>query len=108
MPSSIFLHLVAAAPEKPPVDAPCNGCGVCCSLSTCPLGRLRFWQIAGPCPALHWSADEMRYHCGLLLHPQNHLPLPERWAASLRPFIARKIAAGAGCDCTAQVESESA
>lgn len=97
------IELHADAPAKPPVDAPCNGCGVCCALETCPLGRLRFLQRRGPCPALRWSADEMRYHCGLLQAPAEHFP------AALAPLAARLtarwIAAGSGCDCDADVQS---
>jgi len=88
-----IIHLHTAAPAKPAPGAPCNGCGVCCALETCPAARLRFLRAAGPCPALEWSAGERRYHCGLLVQPRL------RW---LRPLLRRWIAAGQGCDATLQ------
>lgn len=106
MPATIFVHLAADAPDKPPPGAPCNGCGVCCSQDTCPLGRLRFWQTRGPCPALTWSASEKRYHCGLLTDTRRHLPFPAPLAKPLRRLIRRWIATGSGCDCAAQVADE--
>lgn len=96
------IELHADAPAKPAPGEPCNGCGVCCALETCPLGRLRFLQRHGPCPALRWSAAEMRYHCGLLRAPAEH------FSAALAPLAARLtarwISAGSGCDCDADVQ----
>lgn len=98
------LHLHRDAPSKPPIGTPCNGCGVCCALETCPVARLRFLQITGPCPALTWSPSEVRYHCGLLTHPARHLcGLPPRAEALTRHLLARWIAAGQGCDCNAEI-----
>ncbi len=92
----ITVELHREAPAKPAEGQPCNGCGVCCALETCPLGRLRFLRRRGPCPALSWSAAAGRYHCGLLLA---HAP------DSLRGRLcARWIAAGSGCDCSAEVQ----
>lgn len=100
-----IIHLQRAAPNKPPEGQPCNGCGICCALETCPAGRLRFWQKAGPCPALEWSATAARYHCGLLLHPGNYLRgLPQVAEKLVSWFFARSIAAGKGCDCNAEPE----
>lgn len=96
-----IIHLHRNAPPKPAEGAPCNGCGVCCALETCPAARLRFLQKSGPCPALEWSGDKSRYHCGLLLRPSHYLPLPEFAAPLTRSLLARWIAAGIGCDCTA-------
>lgn len=93
----IILELHHEAPAKPAEGLPCNGCGVCCALETCPLGRLRFLQRRGPCPALTWSADAQRYHCGLLLAPGSDSLLG--W------LCARWISAGSGCDCNAEVQS---
>ena len=73
-------------PVKPPYGDPCNGCGFCCQLETCPLARLRYWRIAGPCPALVWNKN--RYECGMLMRA--------KW---WRPLVARWIAVGIGCDC---------
>lgn len=96
-----IIHLHRDAPSKPAEGAPCNGCGVCCALETCPAARLRFLQKSGPCPALEWSGDKSRYHCGLLLRPNHYLPLPEFATPLTRRLLARWIAAGIGCDCTA-------
>lgn len=100
MPEQI-IHLHRDALPKPPEGEPCNGCGVCCALETCPAARLRFLQRHGPCPALTWNADEARYRCGLLMQPRHYLgglPLPE---SLLQRLFARWIAVGHGCDCSA-------
>lgn len=100
---ALVIHLHRAAPPKPAEGAPCNGCGVCCALETCPAARLRFRQRQGPCPALEWQQNAGCYRCGLLLRPAHYfawLPLwGQGWA---RRLLARWIAAGAGCDCSAE------
>ncbi len=96
------IHLHRAAPAKPAEGGTCNGCGVCCALETCPVARLRFLRIAGPCPALEWSDADARYVCGLLQRPQHYLPIPTGAQNLARRFLARSIAAGHGCDCTAE------
>lgn len=99
------LHLHRAAPPKPAVGQPCNGCGVCCALETCPLARLRFLRKNGPCPALEWTADESRYRCGLLARPGAYLGwLPSLAEPLARRLCARWIAAGDGCDCSAEIQ----
>ncbi len=99
------IHLHRAAPAKPAAGAPCNGCGVCCALETCPVARLRFLQASGPCPALEWSAAESRYRCGLLLRPVHYVGvLPRIAEGPARRLLARWISAGSGCDCTAEVQ----
>jgi hypothetical protein len=103
-PEIIYLH--RDAPTKPDEGAPCNGCGVCCALETCPAGRLRFLQRRGPCPALEWHATDRRYHCGMLARPTHYLPgLPAGLAPAARRVLARSIAAGAGCDCDVTVDA---
>lgn len=99
-----ILHLHPAAPEKPAFGQSCNGCGVCCALNTCPVARLRFLQAAGPCPALEWSAPELRYHCGLLVRPSHYFGwLAAGSEALARRLLRRWIAAGQGCDCSAEI-----
>lgn len=98
-----IIELRAEAPAKPAFGAPCNGCGVCCALETCPLALLRFLKRRGPCPALEWSATETRYGCGLLNHPERYLPLPTGGRNLARRFFARSIAAGQGCDSNAEL-----
>lgn len=99
------VRLHVRAPEKPAVGAPCNGCGVCCALETCPLARVRFLRRQGPCPALEWSDSAGRYQCGMLVRPSCYLALPSRLDGLLSRLCARWIAAGIGCDCTAEVGS---
>jgi hypothetical protein len=81
----IQVHPLAAA--KPPVGAPCNGCGLCCLAETCPVGIVLSRSRSGPCKALRWDAAEHQYRCGAL-----GTGLQAR-------VIGRWIAAGAGCDC---------
>lgn len=98
-----IIHLHPSAPPKPAEGLVCNGCGVCCALETCPAGRLRFWQKDGPCPALEWSASKLRYHCGLLCRPTYYLRfLPAVTSPVASKLLARWIAAGKGCDCSAE------
>ena len=98
-----IIELHAKAPAKPAIGAACNGCGVCCALETCPLAMLRFLKRRGPCPALEWSANDVRYVCGLLKHPEHYLPLPAGTQNMARRFFARSIAAGKGCDSDAEL-----
>ena len=99
------IHLHVAAPAKPREGQPCNGCGVCCALETCPAGRLRFLQKAGPCPALVWSDQASRYHCDLMLDPGKYLGfLPKKAEKLASGVMGRWIAAGKGCDCSAEVD----
>lgn len=100
-----IIHLQRAAPTKPAEGQPCNGCGVCCALETCPAARLRFMQATGPCPALEWSDEAGRYHCGLLGRPRHYLRCLPAFAEGIaRRWLARAIAAGRGCDCSAEVQ----
>jgi hypothetical protein len=98
------IHLHRTAPPKPDEGEACNGCGVCCAIETCPAARLRFLQKEGPCPALEWSVTDNRYFCGLLLRPGHYLGLPNM-EGLLRRLFARWIAAGHGCDCSAETEA---
>lgn len=117
------IRLHREAPEKPAVGQPCNGCGVCCALETCPLARLRFWQRHGPCPALLWQAEavsdattggdnrhlphENRYGCGLLCFPARYWPFLPRWSLPFwRRLTRRWIAAGQGCDAGYEVAED--
>jgi len=101
-----IIHLHPAAPAKPAEGQPCNGCGVCCALETCPPARLRFMQAKGPCPALQWSAADRRYRCGLLASPRTYLGrLPDIAEPLVRRLFSRWIAAGQGCDCSADAQS---
>jgi hypothetical protein len=92
------IRLHAAAPEKPAVGAPCNGCGVCCALSPCPLSRFLLGHRHGTCPALAWEGA--RYVCGLVVAPRGLARyLPHR-------LVLRWIGVGVGCDCDAEVADD--
>ena len=100
------IHLHKKAPAKPAEGQPCNGCGVCCTLETCPAARLRFWQKTGPCPALEWSDEETCYRCGLLIRPAHYLGcLPTALESPARRLVHRWIASGIGCDCNAEIDT---
>ena len=100
-PREIAVH--AASPAKPALGEACNGCGVCCAMVTCPLGRLLFLRRRGPCPALRWQAS--RYVCGLVVAPGDYLPwLPQPVRAAAARLATRSIAAGRGCDCDAELD----
>jgi hypothetical protein len=93
----IFLH--QAAPRKPAVGQPCNGCGVCCAAETCPAARVLLLQWRGACRALMWNDAAQHYRCGLLDRPLVYLRGWPAWSeAWLRRAVRRWIAAGAGCD----------
>ena len=102
------IHLHVAAPDKPPVGQPCNGCGVCCASEPCPLGIVASRRRHGACSALVWMEDKGMYRCGLIEQPAVHLPYLLRWAAPMLARLARRyIAAGVGCDFSANMHSNS-
>jgi hypothetical protein len=94
---TIVLH--RAAPAKPELGQPCNGCGVCCAAETCPAARILFLQASGPCPALQWHDKKARYVCGLVMAADEQLRwLPRSLRDPAGRFFARVVAAGRGCD----------
>ena len=111
-------HVIAiepAAPPKPALGAPCNGCGVCCLFAPCPLGMLLSRRRHGACAALQWQAGAGPYRCGALSAPEavlaKALPRPLRGLAPwLAPWLARLgwrwIAAGQGCDSSLVVQRQ--
>jgi hypothetical protein len=100
------IYLKAAAPPKPAVGAPCNGCGVCCAVVLCPVGMAIFRRRQGPCPALAWDNADAVYHCGLLVAPRQYLRWMPSWLASpWRRWMARAISAGKGCDAYVTAEA---
>lgn len=108
------IQIHPAAPAKPPVGAPCNGCGVCCLLEPCPLGVLLSGRRRGACVAVRWDDMTQRYRCGAIMAPEDVLAsrLPRRpsrlrsvGARLLLRFASRWIAAGQGCDSSLQVQA---
>jgi len=93
------IHIHPAAPPKPALGAPCNGCGQCCLVEPCPLGMVVSGKRSGACSALRWSDAAGRYVCGLVADPAGVLGRRWRWAAPAVARLARRwIAAGSGCD----------
>ena len=103
--TTVIIRLHPEAPSKPASGKPCNGCGVCCALETCPLARVRFRQTRGPCPALTWSDNDKRYLCGLLSDPVRFWSAMPNWAQPFLHTLSRRwIASGIGCDCDAEID----
>lgn len=102
------IHIHPEAPPKPPVGAPCNGCGVCCLAEPCPAGMLISRKRRGACDALVWSEASdtapARYQCGLMLRAAG--PDGPDWRAGplwrrvWLAWVKRLISAGSGCDAS--------
>jgi len=94
------IMIEPAAPAKPPLGAPCNGCGVCCLAEPCPVGIVVSRRRHGACAALRWSAENHRYVCGILVAPLGARTgrISRLFKRPLRALIARWISAGRGCD----------
>jgi hypothetical protein len=102
-PQVIYLH--AAAPAKPVVGAPCNGCGLCCAAEPCPAGVLVSGRRKGACRALQWSDTDRRYLCGLVSEPNSVLRWLPRWLAPLASGLTRRwIASATGCDANLEAQ----
>ncbi len=111
------IYIEQEAPPKPATGAPCNGCGVCCLTEPCPVGALVSRKRSGVCSALRWDPAQRQYRCGALVEPAQVLAMAlPRWMAGFAgraaPWLARLgprwIAAGKGCDCTLEVDRQSA
>ena len=112
---SYVIAIQPAAPPKPVLGTPCNGCGVCCLFAPCPLGILLSRRRHGACAALQWQAGTGHYRCGALSAPEpvlaSALPrLLRGLAPRLAPWLARLawrwIAAGQGCDSSLSVQRQ--
>lgn len=97
------IHLHPRAPAKPAEGAVCNGCGVCCAWQPCPLGVLASRRLHGACSALRWDDATGLYRCALVQDPASVWPaLPRLLHGPVARLARRWIAAGAGCDCSAE------
>ncbi|MDO8346382.1 MAG: hypothetical protein Q7S85_00630 [Rugosibacter sp.] len=100
----VLREMQHAAPPKPALGAPCTGCGACCLLEPCPVGRLWLGSWRGRCRGLEWDEAGRRYVCGMVRQPSRHLRwLPARLDAWASRYFARRIAAGSGCDADIEV-----
>jgi hypothetical protein len=108
-----IIRIQPAAPPKPVLGAPCNGCGVCCLWAPCPLGVLLSRRRRGACVAVSWQEASQQYRCDALAAPA--ALLPANWPGLVRapltwllrasaPLVRRWIAAGHGCDSSLVVE----
>jgi hypothetical protein len=106
------ITIEPSAPTKPPLGAPCNGCGICCLDQPCPIGMVLTGRRHGACLALQWDSQQAQYRCGAIAQPARVLTerLPvrlRRLASPLAPLLAglarRSIALDAGCDCDLEV-----
>lgn len=106
MPDSRIIHIQPAAPPKPALGQPCNGCGLCCLLEPCPLGMLVSRRRRGSCAALMWIEEGGRYQCGMIKAPGRFVPLTGARMAGWVARVARHlISSGKGCDADLQTEA---
>ena len=73
-------------PPKPREGAPCNGCGMCCALEVCEIGRRALPGATAPCPIM--AHDGKRIVCRLVVLEAD---------AGLVPLIAMALGIGKGC-----------
>ncbi|AVO41655.1 hypothetical protein [Simplicispira suum] len=103
-PETRTVWLQSAAPSKPPLGQPCNGCGLCCLSVPCPLGMVVSRRRTGACAALRWDAAAARYRCALVSDPADATGWRSPWLLRAVSALARRqIAAGSGCD--AEIEA---
>ena len=100
------IWLQPEAPLKPKAGQICNGCGVCCAASPCPVSRLFLFQWRGSCRALEWHAEASQYRCGMLLRPAHYVSiLPTVLEPAFQRWVRRSIAADVACDSSVEVNS---
>lgn len=78
-------------PAKPRRDEPCNGCGWCCHLEVCAIGKSIFPEAVAPCPAIIYEGGMVR--CGFVL---GELPMIEK-DAKTEPLVQTMLGIGQGC-----------
>ena len=81
------------------LGAPCNGLGLCCLSSPCPLRSLVSRRCTGPCAALYWEGAPQRYMCGLIAFLAEVTGWKARWLLHMvRRGPQRQNAAETGSD----------
>jgi hypothetical protein len=80
-------------PSKPRYGEACNGCGLCCAIEICEVGKIAFKGAKAPCPALKLSPAGDRTYCELVLLEKLAV---EQKAVDL-PLIAIGLGIGNGC-----------
>lgn len=78
--------------EKPKFGEKCNGCGLCCSMSICAIGKDFLGDVPAPCPMLTY--ENGRYWCGFVLMENEAQKIKQE----LKPLIAESLGVGLGCD----------
>jgi hypothetical protein len=98
-----IIQIHTAAPAKPALGLPCNGCGVCCAAAPCPVSALFLNHTDGACPALIWEEQSLKYRCGMILSPSYYCRwLPASFNRFTTKLMRRWIALDVGCDSEAQ------
>lgn len=52
-------------PTKPTKGSACNGCGFCCHMEVCGIGKHFFPAAVAPCPAMVFEDGKVR--CGIVM-----------------------------------------
>lgn len=85
--------------EKPRFGAPCNGCGMCCTVQPCKLAQEFLSCTVGPCVALESEGE--RKVCGLVKRPAWYMfgeDIPEKDTGWFSVMLANALGIGMGCD----------
>ncbi len=64
----------------------CNGCGLCCHVELCEVGKIAFPDAKAPCPGLLFGKD--RTFCKFMVAEIEF---------GLEPIVQTVLAAGIGC-----------
>ena len=86
-------------PSKPKIGAPCNGCGMCCTVQPCALAVVFLDCTEGPCIALELDGEKMV--CGLVKRPAWYMFGEDRSVSEtgrLSVLYAQALGIGRGCD----------
>lgn len=82
--------------QKPKMGEACNGCGLCCKRTACPISTIFLRSETAPCIAL--ETDGSRYFCGMVRNPSFYTGLSPDYDEVLRP-VYLKLLGGVGGIC---------